>query len=146
MQASNQMKKIPLYGRGSEGHFALVDDDVADLPYVRNYRWQFSDGRPSLGLGIVLARRIMQAPPHLEVDHINHDTSDNRRANLGLSTHAQNQANKRPQSLYGYKEYPSSTTAGSRRSGSMARLSPGTLPLCRGCCSCLRYRRHPIAG
>lgn len=102
-QASNQMKKIPLYGRGSEGQYALVDDDVADLPFIRNYRWQFNDGRPSLGLGIVLARKIMQAPPHLEVDHINHDTLDNRRANLRLSTHAENQANKRPQSPYGYK-------------------------------------------
>jgi hypothetical protein len=42
-----------------------------------------------------LHRQILKAPPHLQVDHINHDGLDNRRSNLRLCTNQQNQCNRR---------------------------------------------------
>jgi len=39
---------------------------------------------------------LLDAPPHLHVDHKNGDTLDNRRRNLRLVTPAENHANQRP--------------------------------------------------
>ena len=44
---------------------------------------------------IFMHRWIMQPPPGMVVDHINHDTLDNRRANLRVCTRQQNSANRR---------------------------------------------------
>lgn len=39
-------------------------------------------------------RFVMGEPRGLEVDHVNHDTFDNRKANLRTATHAQNHQNR----------------------------------------------------
>lgn len=46
---------------------------------------------------LLLHRELLQAPPHLVVDHINGDSLDNRRENLRLCTISQNAFNKRKQ-------------------------------------------------
>lgn len=42
-----------------------------------------------------LHRVITSASPGQSVDHVNHDPSDNRRANLRVCTHAENMRNRR---------------------------------------------------
>lgn len=51
---------------------------------------------PKFGRNIMLHRFIMDAPRDVVVDHINHDTLDNRRENLRLCTTAENGWNLRP--------------------------------------------------
>lgn len=92
------MKKIKL----SQNKYALVDD--GDYDYLNEWKWSFSDMayggkayRKEGTKGIYMHRQIMEAPTTLEVDHINHNTLDNRRANLRLATRSQNAANRRVQ-------------------------------------------------
>lgn len=47
------------------------------------------------GRRILLHRWLLDAPPELEVDHINGDTLDNRRQNLRLVTRSENAHNRR---------------------------------------------------
>jgi len=100
-----KMKRIPL----SQGKFALVDDE--DYERLSKFKWcayrkkkYCRVGRNAyLGGGrknpkrktIYMARQIMNAPSHLQVDHINHNVLDNRRSNLRLCTNAQNTRNRK---------------------------------------------------
>ena len=47
--------------------------------------------------GRCLARCIMNPPDNMEVDHINHDTLDNRKCNLRICTRSENRRNGRKQ-------------------------------------------------
>lgn len=60
----------------------------ADSFYVRGSK--SLDGEHGL-----LHRWLVSAPKGMEVDHINHDTLDNRRENLRVITTAQNQQNRK---------------------------------------------------
>lgn len=91
------MKEVPLTG----GKIALVDDE--DFENINQHKWHVSRGgyvvrsTPRI-LGkqqsIYLHKFILTSPN--EVDHINHNTLDNRRANLRIATRSQNMANTRP--------------------------------------------------
>lgn len=48
-----------------------------------------------------LHRLLMDAPDGMEVDHINHDCLDNRRANLRVVTHQENILNRRGPAING---------------------------------------------
>lgn len=94
-------RQIPL----SKGKVALVDDE--DYERVNQYRWCFTDVGYAVGYAggdwsggkqprhISMHRFILDAPPHLKVDHINGNGLDNRRANLRYATTSQNAQNKR---------------------------------------------------
>lgn len=82
----------------TKGKEALIDACDYDLAYSRN--WAFRSGGYACGstnkiCNIHLHRMIMPAQPPLEVDHINGDRLDNRRANLRIVTPAQNCQNRK---------------------------------------------------
>ncbi len=103
------MIQIPL----TQGKFALIDFE--DFELVNQYKWHFSKSsnnygkaiaRPSRkGKAIRMHRLIMDAPDIFEVDHINGNPLDNRKSNLRLVSHAQNQKNmsKHSDNKTGYK-------------------------------------------
>lgn len=83
-------------------YVALIDE--ADWPLVEPYRWCASVSHRTIYVRanakeprrtLRLHRLIVGANARLQVDHINHDGLDNRRANLRLCTPRQNSANRR---------------------------------------------------
>jgi len=88
-----------------EGEFTIVD--AADYYRYGKFKWSVvGTGKnlyavrnvkvgPKLTTITRLHREIMNAPRGLLVDHRNNDGLDNRRSNLRLATHSQNQCNKR---------------------------------------------------
>lgn len=84
--------------RLSQGKFALIDEADVDLISTRN--WFVSQGYPKtkdyFGVGnrnLTLDRFLLQPPDDREVDHIDHDPFNCRRANLRIATHAENMRN-----------------------------------------------------
>ena len=104
-------REIPL----TQGFTALVDEQ--DFEFLSQWRWRYkrhsngiqgyavrTTGSPGKQVTIYMHRVVFGACPH-EVDHINRDKLDNRRANLRSATHAQNifnQQNRRT-SRVGFK-------------------------------------------
>lgn len=98
------MKKILL----TQGKFAIVDDEDYDR-LVAMGSWHFDKGYAKRTLNykkpngkrskksLWMHRVIMGLDfgDKRQVDHINHDTLDNRRSNLRISSHAENQRNSR---------------------------------------------------
>ena len=91
--------QIPL---GRSGLFALVD--AADAQLIRSFHWAVQKdryGKPRYAQGVVEGRNrlmhrvILRPPDGTEIDHINGDGLDNRRANLRLCTRAENMRNQR---------------------------------------------------
>lgn len=92
--------EIPL----SKGKVTLVDE--ADYEKVSQHKWYAAningafyartnikkeDGK---GTTISLHRFLLNPPGRMQIDHINGNSLDNRRDNLRLCTHGQNQCNK----------------------------------------------------
>lgn len=89
------MKKIIL----TKGYEATIDDE--DFEKVSKLKWHVkittACGKTTPYAhtsGISLHRFLMDCPKKMRVDHINHDTMDNRRANLRICTPSQNSSNR----------------------------------------------------
>jgi hypothetical protein len=91
---------IPL----TKGKFAIIDPE--DLDRVSAHKWCAFKGRNTYyaGRGVKrdgkwtttsLHRFLMDDPPGMQVDHINGDGLDCRRSNIRVSTHSQNQSNRK---------------------------------------------------
>lgn len=118
--------RVPLNSRKYPGHVAIIDADDWDAiaPYtwrVANYRGTFyamtsirqSDGRV---LAVGMHRIICAAPDGSQVDHIDRNPLNNRRANLRVCTAAQNVMNV-PYRAHAEIKYKGVTRRKDRRSG-----------------------------
>jgi len=97
------MKRIYLRGKYAD-KFALVDDD--DYEVLSKFKWQGHTnkagatyasslyGRHWKRSRLLMHRVITDCPKGKDVDHKNHDTLDNRKANLRVCTRSQNIANR----------------------------------------------------
>lgn len=133
------MKSIPL----TQGKFALVDDEAyewlsCDKWYAsasgKTERWyakrsEFKNG--VLVMRVWMHKEILGVGQGVQVDHVNRDSLDNRRTNLRLATHADNQRNQgmRRTNKSGLKGVWSLRRAGAARWGACIRLNGKTLML-----------------
>lgn len=95
------VKEIQLGGKRANGKCAIVDDDMYEKLSQHNWwcnsdgyaiRIEYKDGR--YHKQIFMHKEVLKVEPGLQVDHINRNNIDNRRANLRPATPSQNQANR----------------------------------------------------
>lgn len=89
--------EMALYNKdGVEIIKTIIDSE--DVDKIKKYKWYLTDsGYVSTkynGLNLRLHRLIMDCPDNMVVDHINHNTLDNRKCNLRICTQQQNSLNK----------------------------------------------------
>ncbi len=89
------MKTINL----TKGYVALVDDD--DYERLSMLKWSATVKKTNIYASVYVAgknkrmhRIIMNAPPELQVDHIDGNGLNNQKSNLRLCTNSQNSMNK----------------------------------------------------
>ena len=101
---SDGIRFIPL----TKGKFAIVD--VEDYDWLSKYKWhavkcdsRFYAYRSKNRRSVSMHREIMRAPKGMVVDHIDGNSSNNRRTNLRVCTVSQNHQNRRR--TYGSSKY-----------------------------------------
>lgn len=70
--------------------------DLEDYDKIKDYCWHIVKGYLIANINghtVSMHRMILNAPNECIVDHANHNTSDNRKANLRICTNAENNAN-----------------------------------------------------
>lgn len=89
---SSEPVKIPLM---SEDKIVYLLVDEEDFPKVSRFKWYLMHGyaRAENRRTTVSLARLVMGFPDLEIDHINRDKLDNRKANLRLATRRQNNMN-----------------------------------------------------
>jgi len=100
------MTKIAL----TQNKYAVVDDE--DYKDLSQYKWHADHDRAGNWYALTnirtsskslkykrvrMHRMLLNPPPGMIVDHVNHNTLDNRRSNIRLCTPSENQANQRHQ-------------------------------------------------
>lgn len=97
-------KQIPL----TQGKFAIVDDE--DYEWLSQHGWHTTKDRKTYyavrwsskkggrrNHRIWMHREIMKPLANMQIDHVNHNGLDNRKKNLRICTHSDNQHNRKPQ-------------------------------------------------
>jgi hypothetical protein len=91
---------------------AIIDESDAEIVGVCNWHASenrsgtfYAKGKPHQDGRNVRMHRFILGYPNDQVDHVNHDTLDNRRCNLRVVTQSQNMANAglRKSSITGFK-------------------------------------------
>ena len=85
------------YGIGYTLNNDIFYFDLEDYNLIKNYCWyKTADGylASKRKENILMHRLIMNVPDNMEIDHINHDTVDNRKENLRICTSSQNHMNR----------------------------------------------------
>lgn len=81
----------------TQGKKTSVDQE--DFEKFNQFKWYFNDGyavrKASKSSKFRLHREIMNVAKDKEVDHINGNTLDNRKSNLRICTHQENQRNRK---------------------------------------------------
>lgn len=96
-EVDGDVARMYVYDRSGQRR-AVVLLDAEDVPRVSALKWAIIGTNGYVVCAsrrLLLHRFIMNAPPGTQVDHINHDKLDNRKANLRLCTPSQNQFNRR---------------------------------------------------
>lgn len=96
-------KTIPV--KAKDGKILKVKVSPEDYECLKTYKWHMNPAGYAqrtvwvCGAGrvakVYLHRQITGCPRTLEVDHINHDRTDNRRENLRICTRSENNASSR---------------------------------------------------
>ncbi len=90
-EPKGNVRRIPV----AEGQFVLVD--AADYEWLKQWTWHLTDGYAARWQGnkrIYMHREIVQPPPGMVVDHIDHNRGNNCRSNLRACTHQENMYNR----------------------------------------------------
>lgn len=102
---SYNIKKNFAIMKDTNGNRFLID--IEDIEKVLQYRWYKNNKNDIITYvnrkPIMLHRLIMNFPEGLQIDHINHNRSDNRKNNLRIVTNAQNQWNTKCVNKFGAK-------------------------------------------
>jgi hypothetical protein len=99
-ETTKSCKRIQL----TQGQFAIVDSE--DFEELNKFKWHAkyfksenifyasrSDNSFKTVKAILMHRIILKATLHDYVDHVNHDTLDNRKINIRICTNSQNKMN-----------------------------------------------------
>lgn len=97
---------VKLFLRNSKNEtngFTLIDK--SELSKILKYKWRIGTGNYIIGgpdNKIRLHRFIMNCSDNMDIDHLNHNTFDNRKNNLKIVTHKENCNNRRLSSKMRY--------------------------------------------
>lgn len=87
--------KLSVNSKGKVIYFIIDDKDYLN---VSKYKWWIKDNNyvyTQIKRKTIYLHRLIMGQSSLEIDHINHDTLDNRRENLRFVTRSQNNINKK---------------------------------------------------
>lgn len=93
----------------TQNQYAIVDDE--DYEYLNQWKWYaewnqrghvYYAVRTSKNKRIYMHRMLMNTPKGAQTDHINNNSLDNRKSNLRICSHRQNQQNLKRQTSSKY--------------------------------------------